>query len=96
MTNDSGKGEIIVIAIGWLLVALVIVLFIGLLIWAWNDDRRQAEALKPTTNTTLLPIIAGPFKQESFIVYELQHGWMVREYGGISSLTFVPKPSKQE
>ena len=78
------------------LALLVLVYFGGLVVWAWKDDRRKAEALKPTTKSTLLPIIAGPFKQDELIVYELDHGWMVREAGGIRSLAFVPKPSKPE
>ena len=78
------------------LILLILVPFCGLVIWALVDERKRAEALKPTANATLLPIIAGPFKQDKFIVHELEHGWMVRREGGVGSHFFVPKPSKQE
>jgi len=77
-----------------LLFLLLLTLLGAVIWWAIMADRRKAEALKPTVNATLLPIIAGPFKQDGIIAYELKHGWLVREAGGISSLTFVPKSSK--
>ena len=95
MTNDDKKMKNEGIkALGVLLIALIIFLFGGLCMWVWMDESRRAEALKPTANTTLLPIVAGPFKQNQFIVYELEHGWMVVREAGVSSHFFVPKPSK--
>jgi len=97
MTNDDEKnrnGKTIT-AIAMLLILFVIVLFCAGFLWVFAEERRRNEALKPTAAATLLPIIAGPFKQETFIVYELEHGWMIRREGS-GGLSFVPKPSKQE
>jgi len=96
MTDNAKAGNGKITALGVLLIGLVIFFFGGLCVWVWMDESRRAEALKPTANAALLPIIAGPFKQDKFIVYELEHGWLVVREAGVSSHFFVPKPSKQE
>ena len=95
MTNDDSKirNEKTNAVIGVLLIQLVLVLFGAGFWWVFAEERRMEEALKPTAETTLLPIVAGPFKQDRFLVYEFEHGWLVWTADGLS---FVPKPPKQE
>jgi len=98
MTNNDEKnrnGKTITVIAG-LLILFVSILFCAGFLWVFAEERRRNEALKPTAAATLLPIVAGPFKQDKFIVYELEHGWMVVREAGVSSHFFVPKPSKQE
>ena len=51
---------------------------------------------KPSVKATLLPIIGESLSQEEFVVYELQHGWLVHIKGGSKSMVFVPKPLKAD
>ena len=98
MTNDGkkGKNEEIKALLGVFVVIVVLFSFIGLSLW-WMDTDRRVEELKPTAKAMPLPIVAGPFKQDKFIVYELEHGWMVMATPtGRGNSFFVPKPPKQE
>jgi hypothetical protein len=78
-------------------VLIVASLFLALLVfWLWGARPWENVTMKPTASATPLPIIAGPFKQDTFTIYELEHGWMVMRSAMAGDLFFVPKPSKQE
>ena len=89
----GNNGKIRGAAIDLLPILIMIVLLGAIFWWGLAHDRKQAEARKPTAETTLLPIVSGLFKQGRFLVYELEHGWIV---GTGHGLTFVPKPPKQK
>ena len=98
MNKYNNKGEIVY---PWyLLTAMLLVVFFSVLVFTTIDQQNQANKSKIVSrsdveiSTKKLPLVSEAWvQQEEFMVFELKHGWIVKENCETSSTPFfVPKP----
>ena len=98
MKKYNNKGEIVY---PWyLLTAMLLVVFFSVLVFTAIDQQNQTNQSKIVDRSVIeistkkLPLVSEAWiQQEEFTVFELKHGWIVKENSETSSTPFfVPKP----